>query len=95
MINRIVKLSFHPQHTQQFISIFEESKPHIQNMPGCNGVKLLQDISQHNVFFTYSYWQSQADLDVYRNSPLFETTWAKTKVLFNDKPMAWSTNIIA
>jgi hypothetical protein len=30
-------------------------------------------------------------LENYRNSDLFKTTWAATKALFNDKPMAFST----
>ena len=32
------------------------------------------------------------DLENYRNSALFKNVWAKTKVLFNDKPQAWSVN---
>jgi heme-degrading monooxygenase HmoA len=44
--------------------------------------------------FTVSIWESEDDLNAYRNSELFENTWAKTKVLFNDKPEAWSLEFL-
>jgi heme-degrading monooxygenase HmoA len=94
MIIRIVKLSFHPEHVSTFKAIFEESKQKILTQKGCNRVELLQDVNTKNVFFTYSWWNSEDDLNRYRHSELFEEVWAKTKVLFNDKPMAWSTEKI-
>jgi heme-degrading monooxygenase HmoA len=59
-------------------------------MPGCNHLELLNDIKTSNIFFTYSYWDSENDLNNYRDSELFKEVWSKTKVLFNDKPEAWS-----
>jgi heme-degrading monooxygenase HmoA len=44
------------------------------------------------VFFTYSYWETEQDLENYRNSELFDTVWSFTKKLFNDKPEAWSVD---
>ncbi|MFT5673230.1 MAG: hypothetical protein ACI9JT_001876, partial [Polaribacter sp.] len=32
------------------------------------------------------------DLENYRNTDLFKDVWAKTKVFFNDKPLAWSVD---
>jgi len=55
---------------------------------------MLQDLNQKNVFFTYSWWNSEGDLNAYRNSDLFKGVWVKTKLLFNDKPLAWSTEKI-
>jgi quinol monooxygenase YgiN len=52
---------------------------------------LLQDENDKNIFFTYSIWENDEALQAYRNSELFETTWAKTKILFAGKPEAWST----
>ena len=91
MIKRIVKLSFHPEHVPTFLSIFAESKSKIVAMPGCHSVALLRCTEPDFVFFTYSYWDSEEDLNAYRHSELFRRTWAKTKILFNDRPLAWST----
>tara|TARA_B110000977_G_C11038501_1_gene477994 strand:+ start:196 stop:492 length:297 start_codon:yes stop_codon:yes gene_type:complete len=91
MITRIVKLSFKEQHIEEFKAIFEESKQKIISQEGCLKAEMLQDISAKNVFFTYSWWESEEDLNKYRNSELFAGVWAKTKILFNDKPIAWST----
>lgn len=93
MINRIVRLSFHETHVDTFLSVFEASKDQIANFPGCKGLKLLHDADYSNVYYTYSLWESKDDLENYRNSALFKTTWAATKVLFNDKPMAFSTTV--
>jgi len=93
MINRIVRLSFEPENVNSFLEIFENSKHQIANFPGCNGLKLLQDANHAHVFYTYSLWHNSEDLENYRQSDLFKSTWAATKALFNDKPMAFSTII--
>ena len=95
MIKRLVKLSFQPEHTATFVDIFETSKAAIRQMPGCLHLELLRDTAAPHVFFTLSHWASEADLNAYRHSDLFQTTWAKTKVLFNDKPQAWSTQVVS
>jgi heme-degrading monooxygenase HmoA len=95
MLKRLVKLTFRPEEVTYFIGdIFENSKAQIRAFPGCNHMELLQNESQQNVLFTLSIWASKADLEAYRHSDLFRATWAKTKVLFAEKPEAWSTIII-
>lgn len=90
MIIRIVKLSFHKDSIEEFLENFEINKTAIRNFPGCKKLELLQDTNKTNVFFTYSYWNLKQDLEAYRNSELFNGIWAKTKLMFNDKPLAWS-----
>ncbi|SEB39090.1 hypothetical protein SAMN04489761_0385 [Tenacibaculum sp. MAR_2009_124] len=95
MFVRIVKLSFHPEKIEEFLGNFEKNKERIRNFSGCRLLELYRDKTNANVFFTYSYWDSEKDLEVYRNSELFKGIWKKTKVLFNDKPMAWSLDKLA
>jgi heme-degrading monooxygenase HmoA len=90
MFIRIVKMEFRPEEVDTFLAVFNESAPHIRNFPGCTHLELLQDRLHPNVLFTYSYWETDEDLHAYRHSELFEKTWARTKVLFNAKPQAWS-----
>ena len=92
MFVRIVKMSFHSEHIVLFQSIFEEKKEFIRSSEGCKLLELYQDKTNPGIFFTYSYWNEVQDLEKYRNSDLFKTVWAKTKVLFNDKPEAWSVD---
>jgi heme-degrading monooxygenase HmoA len=95
MIKRLVKLTFKPEEVPYFISdVFENSKAQIRAFPGCHHMELLQEQGQSNVLFTLSIWESEADLEAYRHSDLFRGTWAKTKVLFAEKPVAWTTKII-
>ena len=90
MIIRIVKMTFLPEKVTDFITVFESVKNKIRNFEGCTHLDLLNDINDKRIFFTYSYWQSEQHLNNYRNSELFATTWAKTKVLFAEKAEAWS-----
>jgi quinol monooxygenase YgiN len=92
MFVRIVKLSFHQKHIFTFLSIFEEKKKFIRASKGCTLLELYQDKNNPDIFFTYSYWDKESDLENYRNSDLFKDVWAKTKVFFNDKPLAWSVD---
>ena len=90
MIIRIVKMTFAPEKVNEFLNVFNESKHLIRNMQGCTHLELLNDIDSPNVFFTYSYWNSENDLNHYRQSTLFAGVWAKTKNLFIAKAEAWS-----
>lgn len=90
MIIRIVKMTFVPEKVEDFLELFNSSKHLIRNFKGCSHLELLNDIKTSGVFFTYSYWESEADLNNYRNSELFENVWSKTKMLFASKPEAWS-----
>lgn len=92
MFVRIVKMSFHQKHIATFLSIFEEKKQFIRASEGCTLLELYQDKNNPDIFFTYSYWEKEQDLENYRNSDLFKDVWAKTKVFFNDKPLAWSVD---
>lgn len=92
MFVRIVKMSFHPENIDQFLSNFERKKEFIRNSPGCRLLELYRGKQDENIFFTYSYWEKEEDLENYRNSTLFKEVWAETKVLFNDKPLAWSVD---
>ena len=83
-------MSFAEEHVQTFLENFHNNKEKIRAVEGCEFLQLLRDIDNTNQFFTYSFWNKQADLDNYRNSDLFKSVWAKTKVLFNEKPQAWS-----
>lgn len=90
MIKRIVKMSFKPESIEIFKTIFETNWQRIKSFEGCTHVELLQDENDPSIFFTYSLWQSEEHLNVYRNSDLFKNVWAGTKILFNAKPQAWT-----
>ncbi|PQB07473.1 antibiotic biosynthesis monooxygenase [Polaribacter filamentus] len=92
MFVRIVKMSFHSKHINEFLILFEEKKEFIRNSDGCQLLELYQDKTNQEIFFTYSYWENQSDLENYRNSSLFKSVWAETKTFFNDKPEAWSVD---
>jgi|SRR5690554_5094590 len=91
MIIRIVKMTFRVDEIDNFKTVFENSKDKIRNFPGVQHLELLQGTDAPNVFFTYSYWKTAEDLENYRHSELFKTTWSKTKPLFEKKAEAWST----
>ncbi len=83
---------FRESEVDNFKQLFEESKDQIRTFPGVMHLELLQeDSALKNVFFTYSYWQSEEDLENYRHSALFQAVWGKTKPLFKEKAQAWST----
>lgn len=90
MLIRIVKLTFKPENIPSFKRIFEASKSSILDFEGCNLVEGYQDLKNPCVFFTYSFWDSESDLENYRASDFFKGVWSNTKKLFSEKPEAWS-----
>ncbi len=91
MINRFVKMTFDSACIDAFKQLFDEHKKAIRNSPGCLYLELLNDIKHPHIFFTYSKWETEEDLNKYRHSATFKEVWPKTKVLFCEKAEAWST----
>ncbi len=91
MITRIVKMYFRKEEINNFKNLFETMKDRIEAMEGCEGVNLVQDISNARIFFTLSKWKEESNLEDYRSSDLFFETWTKTKAMFEKKAEAWST----
>jgi len=91
---RIVKMEFQEDKIKEFLSNFESVKDKIRASKGCKKLELYRDKNNANIFFTYSYWDTEQDLETYRNSVLFKTVWSKTKPLFNAKPLAWSVDSV-
>jgi len=85
-------MHFRTEETNAFIKLFESVKSKIAAQEGCEGVKLIQDVSCSDVFFTLSHWKTPEHLEMYRNSELFATTWSTTKAMFKEKAKAWSTS---
>jgi len=94
MIVRIVKMHFQENNVATFSAMFEDIKKEIRNQPGCTLLELYQDANDPQTFFTYSYWNSETDLNNYRHSALFQEIWPKTKAMFDQKPTAHTVNKI-
>jgi autoinducer 2-degrading protein len=92
MFIRIVKMTFDSTKVDIFLENFNKNKEKIRNFEGCRLLELYRDKNTPIIFFSYSYWDSEKQLENYRNSELFKAVWAKTKVLFSDKPEAWSVD---
>ena len=95
MFIRIVKMSFHEENIPKFMENFNLIKEKIRNSPGNRYLELYQDKNNPEIFFTYSFWETEEDLENYRKSALFDEVWTFTKKLFNDKPEAWSVDKVA
>ena len=91
MLIRIVRMTFQVNKVGEFLEIFNRSKHQIRAFEGCLHLEFLQDKNAPNIMLTYSHWESEEHLNIYRNSDLFKTTWAATKALFADKPVAFSS----
>lgn len=92
-LQRIVKMTFQKEHCEAFEEYFDSIKKQVGGQPGCSGVKLLKDISNNGVYFTYSYWDNETSLNAYRRTELFGEVWPKVKAWFSEKAEAWSTEV--
>jgi len=90
MIVRIVKMKFRQEELPNFIQLFDEVKTSIAGFNGCSYLQLYKDVEEENSLYTYSIWESEKALNVYRDSDLFKSVWPATKAMFGGKPNAWS-----
>ena len=92
MFVRIVKMGFKEDKVEDFLQNFDKVKQDIRNVAGNRFLELYRDRNDPTVFFTYSYWDTEADLENYRKSALFSEVWSFTKQLFSQKAEAWSVD---
>ncbi len=92
MFVRIVKMEFQPAKIDAFLQNFEAVKEQIRHFKGCTHLKLLRDKKHPHIFFTYSKWEEEANLENYRKSDLFKSVWSVTKPMFLNKAEAWSVD---
>jgi autoinducer 2-degrading protein len=90
MITRIVKLHFQEEKVTDFLSLFDQVVTKVNAFPGCQKMHMLRDINNQSIFITHSLWNSEEDLNKYRDSELFQTIWPTIKPWFAEKPQAWS-----
>lgn len=91
MLTRIVQLSVKENSCEQFESFFRNNHPIISSFPGCSTVRLQKDMDNKNTYFTISEWNSDQDLEDYRNSDFFKRIWPLAKEFFSSPALAWST----
>lgn len=94
MFIRIVKMEFKKDKVNEFLSNFNANKEKIRAFEGCHFLELYRSKEVLDVFFTYSYWESEDALEAYRSSELFKNVWKKTKALFASRAEAWSVDRI-
>lgn len=95
MFIRIVKMRFQEDKIDAFLKNFNEVKEKIRGFEGNQHLELYQDKNDSRIFFTYSFWETEEHLEIYRKSELFGEVWTYTKTLFSDKPEAWSVDRLA
>lgn len=94
MFTRIVKMEFEKENIAAFLANFETVKEKIRSFPGCTFLELYNDKNDETIFFTYSRWNDETDLENYRTSNLFKEVWGVTKPMFRNKAEAWSVNTL-
>ncbi len=82
---------FREEEIPVFLEIFTTSCSKIRNFDGCINLQLMKSQNDKRILFTISEWESEDHLERYRSSELFTATWAKTKILFDAPPEAWTT----
>ena len=95
MIYRVVTLHIRAEEALFFEDFFRRQKPAIESFAGCRRVQLLRHTTTAATYYTLSEWDSEADLEAYRQSAFFAETWRITKSLFEEKAGAFSALPIA
>ncbi len=67
---------------EAFLEVFENHRQAMRTVPGCLHLELWQELHDRAAVTTYSIWQSEKDLENYRNSKLFQEVWATVKPWF-------------
>ncbi|HTL81014.1 MAG TPA: antibiotic biosynthesis monooxygenase family protein [Bacteroidia bacterium] len=87
---RLVKMEFQEGKAEIFRETYAKYSARIAAAEGCRSVRLMNDHSNGNIFFTVSEWESEKNLDDYRKSDLFKEVWSQVKPMFAVPAQAWT-----
>ncbi len=91
MIIRIVELEINLEEMESAELLLIEVAPKVRGMAGCSYLEIIQDVHKLSRVTTYSHWDSEEDLNAYRDSEVFLTFWNSIKPMFQSKARAWSS----
>ncbi len=91
MITRIVELQIQAHQIDVAKQLLKEVAPKVRSMPGCSRLEIMFGIHKKARVTTYSYWDSEKDLNDYRDSEVFQKFWKSIKPMFSEKARAWSS----
>lgn len=83
-------MHFTVKGAEKFLPIFEANEEAIRNFPGCRYLELLRDVNNDLTYTTLSHWKDEESLEDYRKSDLFVSVWRNVKILFRERPQAFS-----
>ena len=90
MIHRFVKLNIKEECRDGFNQILKNYHHNVPKFEGCLFLNLLAEPNS-NLVITYSGWESEERLELYRKSELFINFWKSIKPFFAQKAEAYST----
>lgn len=90
MVTRIVKMTFRSENCEEFLRIFNTYREQIRGAEGCTHLTLLRSHPDGPIFFTYSKWEDEKYLEIYRKSDTFAVVWPQVKPLFAAPAEAWT-----
>ncbi len=94
MLVRVVKLTFQEDKIASFLAFFNTINTKVSSFENCYGMRLMQDVKNPAIIFTYSNWKDEAALNNYRDSELFQGVWSTIKPWFAQKAEAWSLDTV-
>ena len=91
MIRRLVRLEFTPGGADKFLTeILPHQKHFTRNFKGCTHLEVWRAIYEPDIVYSFSIWNSEEVLNLYRNSDKFKSFWSKAKTLFSQPAQAVS-----
>ena len=90
MLIRLVRLPASEASLPRLRAVLAEVMPTVRQQRGCTHLELLADHDQPTVLYTLSHWNSDNDLQRYRQSEIFAQVWPRLKAELGDRPSAVS-----
>lgn len=85
---RWVEIPVHTESLDEARHLLSQQAPKVRTFPGCRSVTLYE--GDGPTLYSFSEWESAADLERYRQSALFREFWEKLRPHFREKPRAVS-----
>lgn len=95
MVIRLVNLRVAADKQAELADVLTTSHPQVRAVPGCQGIHILQDVTDPTHYVTWSAWDSAADLEAYRTSAVYAAVWPRIRACLAERATAQTFEVQA
>lgn len=93
MVVRLVALRVQTDRQAELAAVLAESYPRVRAVSGCQGIQILQDVTDSLRYVSWSLWDTVEALEAYRAGPVYAEVWPRIRACLAERAQAQTLEV--